>query len=90
MQVKEVMTRNPETASPGVPIREVAEKIQSLNVSIIPICEGPRVVGVVTDRDVTIRALPTAVTQTLLPSGRSCRLTWSAVMRTTTSRSALG
>jgi CBS domain-containing protein len=56
MQVKEVMTRNPETASPGVPIREVAEKMQSLNVGIIPICEGPRIVGVVTDRDVTIRA----------------------------------
>jgi CBS domain-containing protein len=56
MQLKEVMTRQVEVIRPETPIQEAAKKMQALDVGILPVCDGDRLVGMVTDRDITLRA----------------------------------
>lgn len=56
MLVKEIMTHNAEVVSPGDTLKQAAEKMEELNIGPLPVCEGHRVVGILTDRDITVRA----------------------------------
>jgi CBS domain-containing protein len=56
MQLKDVMTREVEVIRPDTPIAEAARKMDELNVGPLPVCDGERLVGMVTDRDITVRA----------------------------------
>ena len=56
MQVREIMTRDVETASPRHSIGDAARRMDDLNVGALPVCDGQRLVGILTDRDVTVRA----------------------------------
>src|SRR5262245_29986213 len=55
MRVSEVMTRGAECTHPDATIREAAIRMQSLDVGSLPVCENDRLIGMVTDRDVTVR-----------------------------------
>jgi CBS domain-containing protein len=57
MQLKDVMTRHVATARPDNTIAEAAEKMRSLDIGPLPVTEGAKVVGVLTDRDITTRAV---------------------------------
>jgi CBS domain-containing protein len=57
MKVREIMTSNVECLSPESNLREIAQKMKSLDVGFIPVCENDRLVGTVTDRDIVIRAI---------------------------------
>src|SRR4051794_12560534 len=54
--LKEIMTHNIEVVSPGDTVEQAAQKMAELNVGPMPVCEGNRVVGMLTDRDITVRA----------------------------------
>ena len=56
MLVKEIMTHNAEVVSPGDTLEQAARKMEELNIGPLPVCEGHRVVGILTDRDITVRA----------------------------------
>lgn len=56
MKVSEIMTRAVETVSPGDTIQVAAKMMDELNVGVLPVCDGRRLVGVITDRDITVRA----------------------------------
>jgi len=57
MQVKEVMTQCVECARPNDSIATAAEKMKNLDVGALPVCgDNDRLVGMITDRDITIRA----------------------------------
>jgi CBS domain-containing protein len=56
MLVKEIMTHNVETVAPGDTLECAARKMDELNIGPLPVCEGNRVVGMLTDRDITVRA----------------------------------
>src|SRR4051812_37516518 len=56
MLLKEIMTHNIEVVSPGDTLEQAAQKMAELNVGPMPVCEGDRVVGMLTDRDITVRA----------------------------------
>ena len=56
MQLREVMTRNVEVVHPDATLREAAQKMKNLDVGPIPVCDGDRIQGMLTDRDITIRA----------------------------------
>ena len=56
MQLRDVMTRDVEVVHPNATLREAAEKMEALNVGPLPVCDGERLVGMVTDRDITVRA----------------------------------
>ncbi|SNS83306.1 CBS domain-containing protein [Noviherbaspirillum humi] len=53
--VSEVMTRNVQFVSPEETVRRAAEMMDDLNVGALPVCDGDRLVGMVTDRDITVR-----------------------------------
>lgn len=55
-RIKDIMTKDVECAAPEMTVREAAEKMKSRNIGSLPVCEGKKVVGIVTDRDVTIRS----------------------------------
>ena len=56
MLVKEIMTHNVDVVAPGDTLEQAARKMSELNVGPLPVCEGNRVVGILTDRDITVRA----------------------------------
>ena len=55
--IRDAMTPNPTTVEPSTTVREAAQKMKSEDVGSLPIVEGNRLVGVVTDRDLAIRVL---------------------------------
>ncbi|MBL1258241.1 MULTISPECIES: CBS domain-containing protein [Methylocystis] len=57
MKVKDVMHQGVEWVSPDTPVAEVAKKMREHDVGAIPVGENDRLVGMVTDRDITIRAV---------------------------------
>jgi CBS domain-containing protein len=56
MQIKDVMTRDVEVIRPDDTIQQAARKMKDLDVGAMPVCDGQRLVGMLTDRDITIRA----------------------------------
>jgi len=56
MKIKEAMTREVEVIHPNASITEAAEKMKNLNIGPLPVCDGTTVLGMITDRDITIRA----------------------------------
>lgn len=56
MKISEVMTRNPEVVRPDATVQEAARKMDALNVGALPVCDGDRLIGMITDRDITVRA----------------------------------
>ena len=57
MNVSEVMTASVETCSPDDTLQAVAERMWKLDVGGIPVCENDRVIGMITDRDIVVRAV---------------------------------
>ena len=57
MRVSEVMTRHVEILNPRQSIREAAQRMSDMDVGALPIGENDRLVGMVTDRDIAVRAV---------------------------------
>ena len=57
MQLREVMTRHIEEIRPDANLKEAAEKMRSMDIGALPVCENDRLVGMLTDRDIAIRAV---------------------------------
>jgi CBS domain-containing protein len=56
-KIREVMTSNPRTVEANAPVIEAAKLMRDEDVGIVPIVEGDRLVGTITDRDVAIRVV---------------------------------
>ena len=57
MQIQEIMTQNPESVAPNDPLCVAAEKMSHLNCGVIPVVEDGKVCGIITDRDIVVRAV---------------------------------
>lgn len=57
MNVSDVMTRNPRTVGPADTIQRAAAVMKEIDTGFVPVVEAGRVVGVVTDRDIVVRAI---------------------------------
>lgn len=55
--VRDIMTRGVRTLSPSDTVMFAAQAMAELDVGAIPVCDGKRLVGVITDRDITIRSV---------------------------------
>ena len=58
MKAQDIMTRDPRTVTPDTPITEAARLMKDQDVGILPVVESSssrKLVGVITDRDITIR-----------------------------------
>ena len=56
MQLSEIMTSNPVVLRPDTMLREAAQKMRELDSGVMPVGDSDRLVGMLTDRDITVRA----------------------------------
>lgn len=57
MKVKDMMHKGVECVSPDTAINAIAKKMRDLDVGAIPVASNGELVGMVTDRDITIRCV---------------------------------
>lgn len=57
VKCREIMTANVTTATREMTLREVARLLREGDMGSVPVVEGGRLVGIVTDRDIVVRAI---------------------------------
>jgi CBS domain-containing protein len=57
MKVSEIMTREVEILQPDDTLSLAAQKMRDRDIGFLPVCDGESLMGALTDRDITIRAL---------------------------------
>jgi CBS domain-containing protein len=79
MQIRGVMTHTPETVDANASTIEAAVKMRELDVGSLPVCDGERLQGLLTDRDIAIRlvaagrdASTTKVSEIMTPDAAYC------------------
>jgi CBS domain-containing protein len=56
-RIRELMTENPKTVSSDATVTEAARVMREDDVGLVPVVDGDRLVGTVTDRDIAIRVV---------------------------------
>ena len=57
MKISEILTPDPECVTPETTLAQAAQRMKALDVGMLPVCENDRLVGTITDRDITVRAV---------------------------------
>lgn len=57
MNVREIMSADPACVARSTKIVEAARLMAETGVGALPVCDGKRVVGIVTDRDIVVRSV---------------------------------
>ncbi|KPV44908.1 CBS domain-containing protein [Alicyclobacillus ferrooxydans] len=57
MKVQDLMTKDVSCVQPGDSVMQAAQVMKSRNVGSVPVCEGKKVIGMITDRDITVNAV---------------------------------
>lgn len=79
MHIRDVMTPNPRTVRPGDTIQSAAQIMRDEDTGAVPVVENGRAVGMVTDRDIVVRAvaeggdMDAAVSTIMSSDVQSCR-----------------
>ena len=57
MKVRDVMSKDVQVARPGDTLQEVASRMASGDFGFMPVADGDRLIGTITDRDIAVRAV---------------------------------
>ena len=57
MKISEIMSSDVQTITPDQPIQQAARLMLDADTGALPVGEGDRLIGMVTDRDITVRAV---------------------------------
>ena len=57
MKVRDVMSSDVQVARPGDTLQEVATRMASGDFGFMPVADGDRLIGTITDRDIAVRAV---------------------------------
>lgn len=57
MKLGEIMTNKVSVIGPEASLTEAAKMMDDLNVGDLPVCDGSRLLGIITDRDIVIRSI---------------------------------
>ena len=57
MKLSEIMTSEVEVIHPDDTLQTAAQKMRDRDIGFLPVCDGDRLIGVLSDRDVIVRAL---------------------------------
>ena len=57
MKISDMMTRDVEVARPETTLRDAADTMARIDAGSLPVCDGRRLQGIITDRDIVVRAL---------------------------------
>jgi CBS domain-containing protein len=69
MKIKDVMVQDVVAINPSASLAEAAELMRQANVGILPVVEDGQVCGVITDRDLVVRAIAIGADLTSTPVG---------------------
>jgi CBS domain-containing protein len=79
MQIRALMSQYIEVIHPDASLTEAAQKMRQVDVGPLPVCEGERLVGMLTDRDIIVRVVAkgydpqtTRVREVMTPEVVSC------------------
>jgi CBS domain-containing protein len=61
MNISEVMSNDVRVSSPDDTLRTAAQMMADLDTGVLPVGEGERLIGIVTDRDIVIRGVANAM-----------------------------
>jgi CBS domain-containing protein len=64
MLVQDIMSKDVEVLNPRATVVEAARKMRDLDVGMMPVCDGEKIQGVITDRDIVIN---------VIAEGKDCR-----------------
>lgn len=56
-QIKDVMSANFKFMAPDSPISQVAQQMRDMDCGFMPLAENDKMIGMITDRDITVRAI---------------------------------
>jgi CBS domain-containing protein len=56
-KIADIMSTDVRTVQPQDSLRRAAQCMQELDVGALPVCDGERLLGMVTDRDIAVRAI---------------------------------
>jgi CBS domain-containing protein len=68
MNVRDAMTARPRSVAPDTPLSQAAYLMKTEDIGAIPIVDGDRLVGMVTDRDIVVRAVAKETDPRAMPS----------------------
>ena len=57
MQIQQILTSPVEKVGPDTSLREAAQKMRDFDCGALPVCVGDRLKGMITDRDIVVRAI---------------------------------
>ena len=66
MKLSEIMTRDVVVMQPDDSLQSAAKKMRDRNIGFLPVCDGEELLGVISDRDITIRALADGMDATIM------------------------
>src|SRR5262245_26632753 len=69
MKIKDVMVQDVVAINPSASLAEAAQLMRQANVGILPVVEEGQVCGVITDRDLVVRAIAIGADLTSTPVG---------------------
>jgi CBS domain-containing protein len=56
-QIRDVMTANPDCVSERDSLRDVARIMKDRDTGVVPVVDGRKIIGLITDRDIVVRGL---------------------------------
>ena len=71
-KVSDVMSQRPRAVTPQTPLTEVAAVMENEDVGAVPLVDGDRLVGIVTDRDIVVRAVAKGKDPSGMPASEVC------------------
>jgi CBS domain-containing protein len=78
-RISELMTPDVEVIAPDETLQRAAQRMDELNVGALPVCSDGKLVGMITDRDITVRATAaglspsaTRVSEVMTEATRTC------------------
>ncbi|NEX61122.1 CBS domain-containing protein [Noviherbaspirillum galbum] len=77
-RIADIMTRDVTSVAPEETIRRAAELMDDLNIGALPVCNGEELVGMITDRDITVRATAQGMApdETAIEDVMTSNVTW--------------
>jgi CBS domain-containing protein len=56
-QINQIMSRDVRVVAPSATVQQAAEQMRKLDVGAMPICDGQKLIGMITDRDIAVRTV---------------------------------
>jgi CBS domain-containing protein len=57
MKIKDIMTSQPQCVAPNDTLMQAAQILREIDVGVVPVSDGGQLVGMLTDRDIVVRAV---------------------------------